>query len=192
MGDAPSQELEQIQRGFIGPVDIFNHHDGGKRALPELIQQSGEQRSSLCVATHERRQAAFSLSGNIVERSQRARGKERFAGPPQLPCCPAMLVHKLLHQRRFADASLPADEYSPPMAGCGRTKEYRQLLETVVTFEKVHTASSALSKDFRTKIPRKSMPGKDRYCYEITHTFAPRGLWLLSLSPVDALCQHQL
>jgi hypothetical protein len=54
-----------------------------------------------------------------------------------------MLVHKLLHQRRFADASLPADEYSPPMAGCGRTKEYRQLLETVVTFEKVHTASSA-------------------------------------------------
>jgi hypothetical protein len=52
----------------------------------------------------------------------------------------------------------------------------------VVTFEKVHRASSALSRYFRTKIPgkrenkrlvhssHKSVPARERYCYEITHT----------------------
>ncbi len=33
MWDAPSQELDQIQRSFICPVDIFKYHDGGDRNM---------------------------------------------------------------------------------------------------------------------------------------------------------------
>jgi hypothetical protein len=66
-----------------------------------------------------------------------------------------MLVHKPLHQRRFADPSLSTDQHSPPVTGSSCAQEFRQLIETVVSFEKVHRASSALSRDFQTKIPGK-------------------------------------
>jgi len=54
-----------------------------------------------------------------------------------------MLAHKQLYQRGFANSGLPADEHGTPISSCGRAKEHRQLFETVVTFEKVHAASSA-------------------------------------------------
>jgi hypothetical protein len=55
-------------------------------------------------------------------------------------------AHKLLHQHRFADASLPADQHRAAIARCGGAQERRQLIETVIAFEKVHRASSALSR----------------------------------------------
>jgi hypothetical protein len=75
MWDAPSQELDQIQRGFICPMDIFKYHDGGERTLLELVKKSGEQRWTLHFATHDRRQAALSLGSYIVERSKWAGGE---------------------------------------------------------------------------------------------------------------------
>src|SRR3974377_1597806 len=50
MRDAPSQELDQIQRGFICPVDIFKHHDGGESTLLQLVKKGGEQRWTLRIA----------------------------------------------------------------------------------------------------------------------------------------------
>jgi hypothetical protein len=135
MRDAPPDELDQIQRGFICPVDIFEHHDGGERTLLELLEKSGEQHWTLRGATHERRQAAPRLGSDIVKWSKRAWGKERFAGTPELSDCAAMLAHKLLYQRRFADPSLSADQHRAPIAGRGRVQEYRQLIEIMVTFE---------------------------------------------------------
>jgi len=55
----------------------------------------------------------------------------------------------------FADASLPTDQHCPPLSGRSHAQKLRQLPETVLTFEKVHRASSAFSKYFRAKIPGK-------------------------------------
>src|SRR5215472_2027567 len=123
--------------------------------LLECLKQSGEHHGTLRVATQKRREAAPGLGRNIVERSKRARGKESFAGSPEPSCSTAILAHKLLHQRGFADPGLPAYQHRAPMAGRGRAQELGQLMETGITFEKVHRASSASSRDLRTKIPWK-------------------------------------
>ena len=39
---APSQELDQIEGGFIGPVDIFKHHYAGEGTLLQFVKQSRE------------------------------------------------------------------------------------------------------------------------------------------------------
>ncbi len=73
--NAPPQELDQIQRGFICPVDIFKHYHGGDGTRLQFVKQSREYHGTRGVATHERSQGAPSLSSNIVQRSKWARGK---------------------------------------------------------------------------------------------------------------------
>ena len=73
--DAPPQELDQIQRGFIGPVDIFKHHHGGEGTRLQFVKQSREHHGTRGVATQERSQGAPRLRSNIVQRSKWARGK---------------------------------------------------------------------------------------------------------------------
>ncbi len=73
--DAPPQKLDQIQRGFIGPVDIFKHYHSGDGTRLQFVMQSREYHGTRGVATHERSQRAPSLRSNIVQRSKWARGK---------------------------------------------------------------------------------------------------------------------
>jgi hypothetical protein len=123
VGNASSQELDEIEGGFIGPVDIFKHYNGGYWTLLELLKQSGEQGSPLSVASQKLRETPTNLSGKIVEGSERTRGKERFARSPE-PCgCAALLADKLLDQCGFADASLSADQHRASLAGRGQVQE---------------------------------------------------------------------
>ena len=84
------------------------------------------------------RQVAVGLGGDIVDRTERSRGEQGVAGPPQHANASTTGARELLDQGRLADAGLAADQDGPALA----TRRVRQRrLETTqgdVAFEEVH------------------------------------------------------
>ena len=80
--DTTSEVLDEIECCFIGPVDIFDHQDGG--ALGEDIEERGEERRALRLAIKKSAEWRCSLLGNVVKRAKRAGSKERLASRPQV------------------------------------------------------------------------------------------------------------
>src|SRR5262249_49713401 len=79
----------------------------------------------------------------IIEGTERARGKQGVASSPQAARSLVKLSHKLFHQGRFANACLSTDQHCSSLAGRGCLPEPSQLLEFWLPFQQIHDISSS-------------------------------------------------
>lgn len=79
--DAAREMAEQVKRCLIGPVNVFERQN--RRRLDQLIEDGREEHRAVRVALEERPQRGRRLPGNVVERTQWARGKEGLTGGPE-------------------------------------------------------------------------------------------------------------
>jgi hypothetical protein len=73
--DAPAQELDQVERRLVGPMQVLEHGDDGW--LPsEFVQDRREQHARGSSGLERRAQRGPGVAGDVVDGPQRPRGEE--------------------------------------------------------------------------------------------------------------------
>jgi hypothetical protein len=80
--DAPAEELDQVERCRVRPVQVLEDGDHG-RAVPELIEDCREDHPGRRVCFEPLSQSRAGLLGDVIHGSQRPRG---CAGNRNRPC----------------------------------------------------------------------------------------------------------
>ena len=114
-------EPEQVHGRLVGPVDVLHHHHVQRARPADLAQQGAEELIPVRPAVAQIQQLAAQLVGQVVQRSERARGEQAVAGAPG-PAGIGQVVLEPFEQRGLADARLPAEDDQAPVAvpGLGR------------------------------------------------------------------------
>jgi hypothetical protein len=108
----PSREiLDKVERGLIGPMDVFKNEDWGPCLLLQVIAKSHEAIRLAAFLGKGKRKPGRVLPGNIVQRGQRMRCKKVVAIANQLHGGTLDPLKKLLYQSRFPDTRLPYYKY---------------------------------------------------------------------------------
>ncbi len=79
-GDAPAGIAQQVERRFVGPVDVLEN--GQRRPFGEQVDEGDEQAMPLAAAVVRDGQLAARVDGDVVERAERPRRCHRLAGAP--------------------------------------------------------------------------------------------------------------
>ena len=106
--DPPSQELDEVQRRFIGPLGVFEHKNTGAQGSRKKVECCFHDGSS--ITRGERFRHGPILSGDVPNRSKGlwryqivARSEQRVGSLPRI-------LEKAANECALADASLPAYE----------------------------------------------------------------------------------
>jgi hypothetical protein len=84
--DAAAEELREVERGVVGPVQVL-HDDHGRACLvPEGVDDGGEERRARDLAVEQRAQRTRQHLGDVAQRPQRPRREQRVARAPQHTC----------------------------------------------------------------------------------------------------------
>ena len=107
--DPAAEEAEQVEGRLVGPVDVLEDRDGGP--LPERLEQEREDPIARAGIAEQRRERRPELRRHVDERPERARGAHGVAAADEHPRGARHVLAEAAHQRRLADARLPADEH---------------------------------------------------------------------------------
>ena len=138
--DSPAQELENIEGGSVGPVDILDDDNGLLIAARDCIKDGVEHFAS---GTFNYRvlQDTAHLERYVVERSERPRRRKVIARTPQDPGIIAVIVSKRSDQTGLADTRLTANENNRAGATAGFKERPVHNLKICRSFEKIHNPS---------------------------------------------------
>ncbi len=136
LADAAAGVLQQIQRGFVCPVQILKNRNGCARS--QLAQKGGVNGRALAVRIQQVGQAAPYLLRHILQRTERARREELVAPAPENPVAVVVAADKKLDQRRFSDAGFPADQRDAPARRAGFSQRSVQGSKIRLTLQDFH------------------------------------------------------
>ncbi len=140
--DAPAQELQQVQRGVVGPVHVLEHGDHGPRAARQVGEHRLEQGLARVPGLQLRAEAHVGAAGDVVQRLQRVRRLQAVAGaPPRRGVAGAR--GQRLQQRGLADAGLAADQQHVAAAGARGVQQPIERQQRSLAFEQRHGVSSS-------------------------------------------------
>jgi hypothetical protein len=91
----------------------------------------------MLIGADSRQQRALRLSGNIVQRGERSRCKERVTRSPQ-HTGGGLMIAKLLKQCSLADTRSAAHERNATTAIVSGTEPFRQIRKKFFALEKFH------------------------------------------------------
>ncbi len=78
---ASGQVFDEIERCLVGPVDVFDHQDGGRAR--NIVEKGSEERRTVRLALEQHAQRGSGLLGDVIERAQWTRRKQGLARRPQ-------------------------------------------------------------------------------------------------------------
>jgi hypothetical protein len=120
LADAAAEELDQVERGRVRPVQILEHDDDG-RAAAQLLEDRGEDRPRRRGAVEMVAQLRTGLLGDVVHGPERPRGVQGIARAPQRAGQRGAGPHAapVVDERGLADAGLAVHQRDAPLAGRG-------------------------------------------------------------------------
>ena len=106
--DAATDDLEQVERGVIGPLDVLDHRDPRATLGPE---EAEEGRGHLMAIAHVDclAQPGRALIGHVQDGPQRSRRSHRVTRAPEHPAFPA--AGERLDERALPNASFASHEH---------------------------------------------------------------------------------
>jgi len=162
--DAAAQELQQVQRGVVGPVQVLE--DGQHRAAAALQrrQHRVEQLGARVARLQQRAERDVDVARDVVQRRERVRRLERVAGAPPQRRVAAARGHRL-EQRRFADAGLAADQHQVAAAVARRGELAFERQQGGVALDELHgvmPAAGGPAPPSRRRVRPARRPGRSR------------------------------
>ncbi len=115
--NAPAEELDEIERRLVGPMDVLDHHDRRLRRAVQLAEHGGEQHGARCLDLELREQPAAGLVGYVVERTERRGVEQRIAIPLEDADRRATRRQEPVDEGCLADARFTADDGDTSLAG---------------------------------------------------------------------------
>ncbi len=119
------EELHEVDRRFVRPVEIFKHHNRecvafaelafGRLALDQLTQERTKELVSRRLRRTQLEQLASELLGEVVQRPEWSRRKQAIGRGPQ-PAGIDQFGRECLEQRGFAAAGFGRDQHETPVA----------------------------------------------------------------------------
>ena len=79
LGDAPAEELDQVERRVVGPMDVLDHDQGRRLRPPQHVEHGGEQRRARRAGLERGQQVGAGLARDVVEGPERRRREQRIA-----------------------------------------------------------------------------------------------------------------
>jgi hypothetical protein len=136
--EAAGQEPQQVQGGLVGPVDVLDHQHGDHPAVPQPVEQGGEQHLPRRLLAKQLIQPAAERGGDVGQWAQRPRGGQRVTGAPQDPGSLPVPEGELVDQRGLADACLTAHQDQSPATGPSLREPAAEGLERRFPLEEWH------------------------------------------------------
>jgi hypothetical protein len=134
----PAEQLHDVERRLVGPVEVFQDDDG---RLPDRAAQRPEDLAGGCAALGHLRQLSAHLVGDVDQRPERSRREERLARPGQHPDGLLALAERT-HDRRLADPRLAAEhDHLPAPAATNLREAVVELREVAIALQQLHTST---------------------------------------------------
>ena len=138
----PAEEAEEIERGVVGPVDVFDDGDSRRQAPAQLTEERAEEPVAGGICRQQAVERAACLHGDVLQRAEGTGRRERVTDAAQHP--PAAVRGGLLaetgDERGLADAGLAADAHEPALTGRGLAQPAVERVEVLVPLQQVHMA----------------------------------------------------
>src|SRR5204862_7802961 len=80
--DPAPEELDQIQRRFVGPMDVLKEHDRRSLALSKSTQEERKQVVPVAVGLERAEQRPMQMHCNVAQRTKGSRCEQRVARAP--------------------------------------------------------------------------------------------------------------
>jgi hypothetical protein len=128
VADATAEVLDKVERRVVGPVHVLEDDDRRCRRPRQLVEHGGEERGAIARPRQRAAQRGAGRAGDVVERPERPRRRQRFARAPEHAAA-AEPGGEALEQRRLADPRLAADEDGAAVTarrGIGSVAERRE------------------------------------------------------------------
>jgi hypothetical protein len=81
--DPAAKVAQEIQGCFVGPVNVFNNHNGERSHVAELLQQCAIQLISFRLSPAEPEEVAIQSGRDIEERPERGGRKQTITACPE-------------------------------------------------------------------------------------------------------------
>ena len=107
--EAPCEEPHDVERGLVGPVQIFEDHDG-RGSARELVDQRRGDVVGTSGGVDDLLELALRLFRDILQRAERARCEQGVAGAPQHSRGVSPLAAEVAQERGLARPGLATDE----------------------------------------------------------------------------------
>jgi hypothetical protein len=110
--DAAAEQSENVERGLIRPMDVFEHEER-RCPLTELCDQCRRDLMRFGGTRHEVLELASGHVSDLEKRCERTRCQERITCAPKNVCPPTALIAKPLQEDRLSSPCLATDEHQP-------------------------------------------------------------------------------
>src|SRR2546428_10775535 len=128
---AAPEEWQEIERGLVRPVNVFEYGQG-RRALSAQLGEQGSEEFRASTATRHH------LKIHVEHWAQRARGRQRVAAANQYPRTATRPLREPRDECGFADTGLAANEDEAAITGGGLTEEGVQAIQLVRALKQLH------------------------------------------------------
>ena len=119
--DAPGDEAQQVQRGMVGPVQVFQQQHRAGRQLADGRQHLGKQAALRSTLGQRAAHRAAQHRRQVVDRPQLARCEQRVTAAPGHGAGVGQLAGKGFQQAGLAHARLAAHHHHLPARGGAAT-----------------------------------------------------------------------
>src|SRR2546423_4291347 len=116
--DSTTQELQEIKRSFIRPVNILDDYYGRRASVRQLIESGRKDGSTRRFFFEKCEQVALSLRSYVVQRTERTRRKQRITRAPEHSCLLLVRLGESLDKRCLSDSRFATHENQAPTP-CG-------------------------------------------------------------------------
>ena len=134
--DATADELDQIERRLVGPVNVLEHQHGRRRRARQLVEHGAEDRRPVVRPRQQRAQRRTGLAGDVVQRPERPRRRQRLAAAPE-DAARAEAGAERFQQAGLADAGLAAHQHRAAAALGGGARAGSERDQRVVALEQL-------------------------------------------------------
>ena len=137
-GDAAGEEPDEVERGLVAPVQVFD--DEGTGPAAQCLEHGGEDLVLGHRLPQHGRHRGADLAGDVAERAERAGSAQGVAHAPQHRH--RRLLDELPQQDGLADARLPGDEHHRAAAVHGAAGSVAEHVKGMVALQQPHHGSS--------------------------------------------------
>ena len=131
--NAPRHELDEVERRFVGPMGVLDHHERGLRS--QLGDHRVEEVAAFVARLEQPAKRGGGFARDITQGTQRVRRLERVARAP--PDASRVLLGRATQEARLAHARLAADEQRVPFSPGGAAEAIANGSECALPFEEV-------------------------------------------------------
>lgn len=135
-----ADELEQVQRGVVDPMGVFDHDYPRDVRTFELGEERREEALAADAPAQGRSQRAVCLLRHVMHGPEWPRSGERVAHSPEREHAAAASRNEMFDQARFAHSCFAGDRRDPAGASGGVGEEHVQLRKERLALEEVDAA----------------------------------------------------